>query len=71
VLSVFASRHLLTIHGEDGLVLARWDPPDVSAAAVDAHGRVDHGLVAKQPKKARVYGDEVLLVPAWEYPWWP
>jgi hypothetical protein len=48
VLSVFASGHLPTVRGEDGLVLARWDPPDVSGAAVDAHCRVEHGLIAEQ-----------------------
>jgi hypothetical protein len=48
LLSVLASGHLPTVRGEDGLVLARWDPPDVSGAAVDARCRVQHGLIAEQ-----------------------
>jgi hypothetical protein len=47
-LPVFARGHLPTIRGEDGLVVARWDPPDLNGAAVDAHSRVEHGLVAEQ-----------------------
>ena len=47
-LPVFASGHLTTIRGHGGLVVARWDPPDLNGAAVDAHCRVEHGLVAEQ-----------------------